>query len=245
MRSGGRSSARVTTTQLITQRYENGATPKIARGGSGHPSLRLPVRRRHSGRYHAGWRASCAAERCRHPLSSVRPSVPQLDWSVWRAGALALSPMSAIRGQDGRQSAVALVAWVSVAAVAVTRRPSRAALHRPVPVPGTGAPRPPRRRPTRSSRCWSVFLIYGRYRQRRRLQDFLLVLALGTLAIANLLLTALPTAVALGNDQEFTAGRASRSASLGTVPARPHRSAERIIASPSGRAGDHPRARRA
>src|SRR5215217_7301727 len=39
------------------------------------------------------------------------------------------------------------------------------------------------------------YLVYGRYAQNRKLQDLLLVLALYTVAIANLALTALPSAV--------------------------------------------------
>ena len=44
------------------------------------------------------------------------------------------------------------------------------------------------------------FLLYGRFRQSRRVQELLLALALGALAVANLVLTALPSAVAGGGD---------------------------------------------
>src|SRR5215213_11870685 len=48
------------------------------------------------------------------------------------------------------------------------------------------------------------YLVYGRFRQSRRLQDLSLVLALGTVAIANLVLTALPSAVRIGRDEDFS-----------------------------------------
>ncbi|GAA2726535.1 hypothetical protein CAE01nite_22120 [Cellulomonas aerilata] len=44
------------------------------------------------------------------------------------------------------------------------------------------------------------YLVYGRFRQDRRLQDLLLGLALGTVAVANLVLTAVPEALTLGAD---------------------------------------------
>ena len=61
------------------------------------------------------------------------------------------------------------------------------------------------------------YLVYGRFTQSRRLQDLLLVLALCTVAIANLVLTALPSAVAMASGDEFSrwAGVAIRL--LGTV----------------------------
>ncbi len=43
-----------------------------------------------------------------------------------------------------------------------------------------------------------AFLLYGRFREGRRLQDLLLTLALASVAVANLLLTALPDALADG-----------------------------------------------
>jgi signal transduction histidine kinase len=46
------------------------------------------------------------------------------------------------------------------------------------------------------------YLVYGRFAQNRRLQELLLVLAMCTVAIANLALAALPSAVELGADQE-------------------------------------------
>ena len=55
------------------------------------------------------------------------------------------------------------------------------------------------------------YLVYGRYKQSRRLQELLLVLALGTVATANLVLTAIPNAVDLLADTN----EASRWASLG------------------------------
>jgi signal transduction histidine kinase len=44
-----------------------------------------------------------------------------------------------------------------------------------------------------------AYLVYGRFRQSGRMQELLLVLALCTVATANLVLTALPSAVALAN----------------------------------------------
>lgn len=49
-----------------------------------------------------------------------------------------------------------------------------------------------------------AFLFYGRYREHERLQDFLLALALGAVAVANLVLTALPTALTLGGQESLT-----------------------------------------
>ncbi|CCG01897.1 sensor histidine kinase [Blastococcus saxobsidens] len=48
-----------------------------------------------------------------------------------------------------------------------------------------------------------AYLIYGRYRESRRWQDLLLLLALCTVATANLVLTALPSAVALASGDEL------------------------------------------
>src|SRR5687767_15569613 len=49
------------------------------------------------------------------------------------------------------------------------------------------------------------YLVYGRYAQSRKLQDLLLVLALCTVAVANLVLTALPSAMTMSGDDEFSA----------------------------------------
>ncbi|WP_448625208.1 sensor histidine kinase [Geodermatophilus sp. URMC 64] len=49
-----------------------------------------------------------------------------------------------------------------------------------------------------------AYLIYGRFRDSRRAQELLLVLALCTLATANLVLSALPNAVALAEGEEFS-----------------------------------------
>ena len=48
-----------------------------------------------------------------------------------------------------------------------------------------------------------AFLVLGRFRQSRRVQELLLALALGVVAVANLLLAALPTALNLGGDTEL------------------------------------------
>lgn len=62
-----------------------------------------------------------------------------------------------------------------------------------------------------------AYLVYGRFRQSRRLQELLLVLALGTVAVANLVLTAVPTAIAIGRDDEFSRWAALAIRFLGTV----------------------------
>jgi signal transduction histidine kinase len=62
-----------------------------------------------------------------------------------------------------------------------------------------------------------AYLVYGRFRQSRRLQELLLVLGLSTVAIANLVLTALPSAVTLLDDDEFTGWAALAIRFLGTV----------------------------
>jgi signal transduction histidine kinase len=62
-----------------------------------------------------------------------------------------------------------------------------------------------------------AFLIYGRLRQSRRLQDLLMVLALCTVAVANLALTALPSAVALARGEDFSRWQALAIRLLGTV----------------------------
>ena len=49
-----------------------------------------------------------------------------------------------------------------------------------------------------------AFLVYGRFRQHRRLQDLLMVLALCAVAVANLVLTALPSAIAQVRGDDFS-----------------------------------------
>jgi signal transduction histidine kinase len=65
--------------------------------------------------------------------------------------------------------------------------------------------------------CLVGYLVYGRYRQSRRLQELLLVLALTTVAVANLVLTALPSAVTIGSDDEFSRWAALAIRFLGTL----------------------------
>jgi signal transduction histidine kinase len=48
------------------------------------------------------------------------------------------------------------------------------------------------------------YLVYGRFRQHRRMQELLLGLALGTVALANLVLTALPDALTFDREEEFS-----------------------------------------
>jgi signal transduction histidine kinase len=62
-----------------------------------------------------------------------------------------------------------------------------------------------------------AFLIYGRFRQNRRLQDLLLALALCAVAVANLVLTALPSAVALARGEAFSHWEGLAIRLLGTV----------------------------
>src|SRR3954467_7302375 len=62
-----------------------------------------------------------------------------------------------------------------------------------------------------------AYLVYGRFAQNRRLQELLLVLAMCTVAIANLALTALPSAVALGSDQELNRWAALATRLFGTL----------------------------
>jgi signal transduction histidine kinase len=61
------------------------------------------------------------------------------------------------------------------------------------------------------------YLVYGRFQQGRRLQEFLLVLGLCTVAVANLLLTALPSAVTWGSDDEFSRWAALTIRFVGTL----------------------------
>ncbi len=62
-----------------------------------------------------------------------------------------------------------------------------------------------------------AYLVYGRFRKTRRLQELLLVLALCTVAVANLVLTALPTALLLGRDEDFSRWAALAIRFLGTL----------------------------
>src|SRR3954447_12195189 len=62
-----------------------------------------------------------------------------------------------------------------------------------------------------------AFIVYGRFTQSRRLQELLLVLAMCTVAIANLVLTALPSAVAVGGDEEVSRWAALALRLIGTV----------------------------
>ena len=48
-----------------------------------------------------------------------------------------------------------------------------------------------------------LYLVYGRFLQHRRLQELLLVLALGVVAVANLVLTAVPDAITPGRGEEL------------------------------------------
>jgi signal transduction histidine kinase len=61
------------------------------------------------------------------------------------------------------------------------------------------------------------FLVYGRFRQSRRTQELLLVLALCTVAVANLVLTAVPVAVAIGRGEDFSRWAAVGIRLLGTI----------------------------
>jgi signal transduction histidine kinase len=61
------------------------------------------------------------------------------------------------------------------------------------------------------------FLVYGRFRQSRRTRELLLVLALCTVAVANLVLTAVPVAVAIGRGEDFSRWAAVGIRLLGTI----------------------------
>ena len=61
------------------------------------------------------------------------------------------------------------------------------------------------------------YLVYGRFQQSRRLQELLLVLGLCTVAVANLVLTALPSALTISSDGEFSRWSALAIRFLGTV----------------------------
>src|SRR5688572_3768268 len=123
--------------------------------------------------------------------------------------------MSANGGTGDRQSAVALAGWVAVAAIAATaavtvlpfvRFAYRApALH--IALETANA----------LIALLVAYLVYGRFRQRRRLQDLLLVLALATVALANLAFTAVPSAVTISSGDEFSRWTAVAVRFLGTV----------------------------
>ena len=61
------------------------------------------------------------------------------------------------------------------------------------------------------------YLVLGRFRQNHRLQTLLLALALGTVAVANLVLTALPSAVVVGRTAELGTGSPVAVRMLGTI----------------------------
>src|SRR4051794_6735069 len=62
-----------------------------------------------------------------------------------------------------------------------------------------------------------AYLVYGRFQLRRRLQELLFVLALVTVAVANLVLTALPDALTLGSGDGASRWGALAARSLGTL----------------------------
>jgi signal transduction histidine kinase len=123
--------------------------------------------------------------------------------------------MSTAQGLDRRQHVAALAGWAAgiaaAATVAVVALPFVAFAYR--------APALHVALETANALIALLvgYLVYGRYRQSRRLRELLLVLALSTVAIANLLLTALPTAVTLGSDEEFSRWAAVAIRFLGTV----------------------------
>ena len=61
------------------------------------------------------------------------------------------------------------------------------------------------------------YLVYGRFRQSRRTQELLVVLALCTVALANLVLTAVPVAVTIGSGEDFSRWAAVGMRLLGTI----------------------------
>ncbi len=63
----------------------------------------------------------------------------------------------------------------------------------------------------------AAYLVYGRFWRSRRLQELLLFLALCTVAVANLVLTALPTALLIGRDEDFSRWAALAIRFLGTL----------------------------
>src|SRR3954468_17207538 len=126
-----------------------------------------------------------------------------------------LTPMSATGVKARRQSATALAGWVAIGTAGATlavlvlpfvRFAYRApALH--VVLETTNA----------LIALLVGYLVYGRFQQSRRLQDFLLVLGLCTVAVANLVLTALPSAVTNGSEGEFSRWSALAIRFLGTL----------------------------
>ena len=158
--------------------------------------------------------AAGARQRCIPLCRVVSPCRAASDSHVTHNRAYS-DPMPAARGKDRRPSAAALVAWTTVAAVAVivadlslpfAGLPYRApALH--VLLEATEA----------LTALLVAYLGYGRFREGRRLEVLLLVLAMCTIAFANLLLAALPTAVALANDGEFSGWAALAIRFIGSV----------------------------
>jgi signal transduction histidine kinase len=62
-----------------------------------------------------------------------------------------------------------------------------------------------------------AYLVYGRFRQSRRVQELLLVLALCTVAVANLVLTALPYAVTIAREEDYSRWAAVAVRFVGTL----------------------------
>ena len=62
-----------------------------------------------------------------------------------------------------------------------------------------------------------AYLVYGRFAQSRRLQELLLLLSMCTVAIANLVLTALPAALPIGSGEEFGHWAALTTGLVGTL----------------------------
>lgn len=123
--------------------------------------------------------------------------------------------MAATGGNDRRQSAAALAGWTAVLAAAVT------AAVVAVPFLGFAYRAPALHVALETSNALvavlTAYLVYGRFRQSRRLQELLLILALCTVAVANLVLTALPFAVTLAQDEDFSRWAAVAVRLLGTV----------------------------
>ena len=62
-----------------------------------------------------------------------------------------------------------------------------------------------------------AYLVYGRYRQRRGVQDFLIVQAMWVAAVANLVLTALPAALGIGSAEDGSRWAALALRFLGSI----------------------------
>src|SRR5215218_3988092 len=62
-----------------------------------------------------------------------------------------------------------------------------------------------------------AYLVYGRFRQSRRTQELLVILALCSVAVANLLLTAVPSVVAISRGEDFDRWGALGIRLLGTL----------------------------